>query len=127
MNRPDFRNYSYEDLCMVKNFESLSLEEKNWFINHTSAHNVSVLGRFGHMVDFTNEHDNDGYRLMKYVPSDIIEPISETREELLKMDLPISSCDSNGKFSNPEDKWREGKFDLGYDPAEIMPLSLAEA
>lgn len=127
MNRPDLRNYSYNDLCMVKNFESLSLDEKNWFLNHTSTHNLSVLGRFGHTIDFLPERDEKGYQVMKYVPADFIEPITETSEELLKMDLPISSCDSNGKFSCKEDKWREGKFDLGYEPEEQIPLSLANA
>lgn len=116
MNRPDLRNYSYKDLCAIKNFEALSHDEQDWKINNECTVSfMSLLGVFGYTFEKVGTQPN-GQPLYTVVEEPWHEPIAESPEELLKLGLPKVSCDYNGHFPKREDKWREGKFDIGHEP-----------
>lgn len=120
MHRPDLRNFSLEDLLMVKNFQSLTKEEQEFKANTyaLTVHDLNILSRFGTVFEPNGERDSLGREMVSVMNEDWLEPIAETTEQLAAMDLPLESCDTFGKFTCAQDKWREGKFDLGWSGYE---------
>lgn len=115
-HRPDLRNFSLEDLLYIKFFEELSPEEQIFkmddiFFRNSTAYRF--FNRFG--IYYVIPEDNDKWYNGEVKFKPWYEPITQTVEELLKLDLPTRSMNEDGTFKG-DNKWREGIYDIGYYP-----------